>query len=213
MINFSFKEYLTDLKHKNFDLNINKNIDILNQYENYQLINLSLLEGLKLNNIIRLNFINNVGFRCYNLQTEKYGRLPICKNIEKFLNKKYNENLTQKNNVIEFLKSEIINWYDYNNWNDFVDDQKLGDCQMIVNFLSDLSDKFNLPIEPHFGEIKIDEEYYNVHEDEYIDKFTHHWITIENEIYEFSKGTLKDFIEWDNLYDLDPELREYLQIR
>ncbi len=35
--------------------------------------------------------------------------------------------------------------------------------------------------------------------------FTHHWVTIKNTIYEFSKGTLKDNIDWCDLYNVDPE--------
>jgi hypothetical protein len=34
---------------------------------------------------------------------------------------------------------------------------------------------------------------------------THHWITINDKIYDFSKGTLRDYITWDDVYDVNVE--------
>lgn len=211
MFNFSIKESLNLLKSKNYDPHINKTIELLNNYEDYQLKIMASKEGIKLNKIIRLNFIENVGFNCYNIQQEKFGRLPLCRNIEIFLNEKYKDSFIQSENIIEYLKSELIDWVGFDTWEEFVDSQELGQCQNIIHYIEDM--KNDLPIETHFGEIEIDKEYYNVNEDEYIDRFTHHWVTINGEIYEFSKGTLKNYIEWNNIYDVDPELKEYHQIR
>lgn len=205
MINFSIKESLNKLKDKKYDKIILKNIDYLNNYDEYQLLLLAKSEGLKLSNLIRVNFIDNVGFNCYNIQQERYGRLPLCRNIEKFLNEKYKESFTGTDNIIQFLKSELIEWYDYETWDEFVDNQELGQCQSICYHLEDLGKKHNLPVEGHFGEIDIDEEYYNVNEDEYIDKFAHHWITINDKIFEFSKGTLKNYIDFSDLYSVESE--------
>ena len=58
-------------------------------------------------------------------------------------------------------------------------------------------------VEKHFGHIKLDEPYYNTEDDEETTVFTHWWNTIDGEITEFSKGTLKDFIEWENLYNTE----------
>lgn len=203
MINFYLKDVLNELKNKNIDSSINKNITILNSYDDYQLKILAK-DGIKLNKIIRLYFNENIGFRCINLQQEKYGKLPICNNIEKFLNEKYQESFTNVKNIIEFLKSELVNYNDCENWKQFIDEQKLGDCQTIVNFIEDISIQYKLPVIKRFGEIEIDEAFYNIEHNEEINKFAHHWITINGVIFEFSKGTLKNYIEFVNLYDIYP---------
>jgi len=214
MFNFSIKESLNKLKDKKYDKIISKNIDYLNNYDEYQLLLLAKSEGLKLNNLIRVNFIDNVGFNCYNIQQERYGRLPLCRNIEKFLNEQYKESLTGTDNIVDFLKSEIIRYEGYDTWEKFIDNQELAQCIPIAHYLEDIGKEYNLPIKCHFGEINIDEKFYNNNEDEYIDKLSHHWVTINNEIFEFSKGTLKDYIQFSNLYDVDPEYNNrYNQIR
>lgn len=213
MFNFSIKESLCDLKSKNYDSTINKNIDYLNNYEDYQLKLIAKSEGLKLNNLIRLNFTENVGFNCYNIHQERYGRLPLCRNIEKFLNEKYQESLTGTNNIIEFLKTEIINQYGYKNWEEFVKDQKLGETQSIIYKLEDIGKLNKLPVKVHYGEIDIDKEYYNTNENENIKKLPHHWLTINDKIFEFSKGSLKQYIEYKELYGVNPEnIYRYHQI-
>lgn len=87
---FSIKESLIKLKTKNYDKNINHTIDFLiENYDEYQLKILSN-SGLKIdNNIIRLYFIENVGFRCMNERDNIYGKLPICRNIESYMNNLY----------------------------------------------------------------------------------------------------------------------------
>jgi hypothetical protein len=93
---FSVKESLNKLKDKNYDKNINNTIDILikNLDEN-QIRVISQYQGLKIdNNIIKLFFIENVGFRCLNDMNNIYGKLPICKNIEKYMNQLYIESIT-----------------------------------------------------------------------------------------------------------------------
>ena len=91
MFNFSIKESLIKLQEKNYDININKTIDLLiEKFDEDQIRILSEHHGLKIdNNIIRLFFIENVGFRCLNEKDNIYGKLPICKNIEKYMNELY----------------------------------------------------------------------------------------------------------------------------
>lgn len=90
MNSFSLKDSLLMLKNKNYDDTINHNIDILvNTYDEYQLLVLAGDKGLKINNIIRLFYMDNVGFRCLNEKSDIYGKLPICKNIEKYMNSLY----------------------------------------------------------------------------------------------------------------------------
>jgi hypothetical protein len=86
-------------------------------------------------------------------------------------------------------------------WIKFVDKQKNGDCQGIVSSIMHYARQQDLPsIKSHFGEIKVE-----IPSDENNKLFTHHWITIDDEIYEFSKGTLKDNIDFYDIYDVDPE--------
>jgi hypothetical protein len=40
---------------------------------------------------------------------------------------------------------------------------------------------------------------------EIIDMMVHHWVTINDNVYEFSKGTLKDYIDWEDLYSVIPD--------
>lgn len=98
MNNFSLSESLIKLKEKNYDSKINETISILlNKLEEHQLLFLSHNYGLKLdNNIINLFFIEGVGFRCYNDKDNIYGKLPICRNIESFMNKLYLDYINEK---------------------------------------------------------------------------------------------------------------------
>ena len=93
MYNFSVKDSLVKLQEKNYDININKTINLLvENYDEGQIRVLSQYQGLKIdNNIIRLYFIENVGFRCMNDRDNVYGKLPICRNIENYMNKLYIE--------------------------------------------------------------------------------------------------------------------------
>ena len=125
-------------------------------------------------------------------------------------------------NIIIKIKKELI--YDglaivdeqefnerFNNldeaWVKYVDSQTMGDCQSICSIIKFLK----IPnVETHFGEIKVDYpsiQYKEEYDEEEIENyhFTHHWVTIKNTIYEFSKGTLKDNIDWWDLYNVDPE--------
>ena len=90
-MNFSVKDSLVKLQNKNYGLDINNTINmIVESYDEGQIRVLSQYQGLKLDNkLIRLFFIENVGFRCLNDKNDIYGKFPICKNIEKFMNELY----------------------------------------------------------------------------------------------------------------------------
>ena len=45
-----------------------------------------------------------------------------------------------------------------------------------------------------FGKIKTNDGY-----------MTHHFTKINDEIYEFSKGTLKNLVDWYDIYDVESE--------
>ena len=89
-------------------------------------------------------------------------------------------------------------------WKTFVDNQENGDCQGIV---STIIYEFKT-VKKVFGEIEVDEPYIDEYGDEQT-LMTHHWITINDKIYDFSKGTLRDYITWDDVYDVNVEGDEW----
>lgn len=99
-------------------------------------------------------------------------------------------------------------------WKEFVDSQSIGDCQSIVSIIG----MMNLNgVETVFGEIEVDNPSYEEdmeYDDELDDEvqvekeifeFAHHWVTIDDKIYEFSKGTLEDYIDWEDKYSVVPD--------
>ena len=101
MFDFSVKDSLIKLQEKNYGNDIKNTINIiLNKFDEQQIRSLSS-QGLKIDNkIIRLFFIENVGFRCMNEKDHIYGKLPICKNIEKFMNELYLESINRQYDMI-----------------------------------------------------------------------------------------------------------------
>ena len=100
--------------------------------------------------------------------------------------------------IIRLVKETLINEdnFDEDTWENFVDNQLMGDCQLIVSFI-----KYNFPhIKKVFGEIEVDEPYIDKYGKEQV-LMTHHWVDINGHICDFSKGTLIDYINWDDKYD------------
>jgi len=112
--------------------------------------------------------------------------------------KKFENYIKEQNESIECIinKVELMNEHDCG-WDTFVDKQKMGDCQSIVSSIMML----NIPgVEKHFGEIQILE----YTDEEYEHKImTHHWITYNGDVLEFSKGTLKDFVYFYDEYSVN----------
>lgn len=96
----------------------------------------------------------------------------------------------------EVIKEYLIKEFGEDTWEDFVDSQEIGDCQAIVSFIVK-----DFPIAKKvFGEIEVDEPYCDESGREQI-LMTHHWITINGVPYDFSKGTLKNYIDFFDIYD------------
>lgn len=95
---------------------------------------------------------------------------------------------------IQFIINEILSANDYDSWEDFLDDQSLGDCQGIISEVSSIIKSNKLKgFKSVFGEIEIIDM---AHDENDMGKImTHHWILYKKEILDFSKGTLKDFID------------------
>jgi len=91
MKKFLIVESLQRLRDKKYDDNITSSINkLLENYSEDQLRILLQYRGIKIdNNLINLFFIENVGFRCINEKENVYGKLPICNNIEKYMNNLY----------------------------------------------------------------------------------------------------------------------------
>jgi len=104
------------------------------------------------------------------------------------------------NSIINDIKDMLIDDYGCETWKQFVDHQELGKCQSIVSSIVSSFPK----AKKVFGEIEVDDSY----TDEYGEEqtlMTHHWVEIDGEIYDFSKGTLSDYIEWIDLYEVESE--------
>lgn len=136
------------------------------------------------------------------------------KNFNQFLN----ENVQNTDELIQQIKKSLImetlvDEDEFNElyngdwdlaWKKFVDSQENGGCQGIVsNIIHDFKN-----VKKVFGEIEVDEPYIDEYGDEQI-LMTHHWITINGKIYDFSKGTLSDYINWDDVYDVNTDGDEW----
>jgi hypothetical protein len=125
--------------------------------------------------------------------------------------KTFNESITDEPKLIEEIKKSLIMetfiddeefQEEYNGdwdkaWKDYVDKQNIGDCQGIVSSI-----RLDFPqVKKCFGEIEVDEAYTDDNDEEQT-LMTHHWVIINNNIYDFSKGTLVDYIEWGDVYDV-----------
>lgn len=88
------KQSLQRLTEQNMDMSINKHVKyLLESVEEPQLIyKLSTSVGVKIdNNMIHLYYHPGIGFQCKNMWEDKYGKLPICGRVERFLNTEINK--------------------------------------------------------------------------------------------------------------------------
>jgi len=104
-------------------------------------------------------------------------------------------------NLVDEEEFEEKYGFDYDKaWINFVDNQENGDCQSIVsNIVHDFP-----RVKKCFGEIEVDECYIDEWGDEQ-NLVTHHWVEIDGNMYDFSKGTLRNYISWSDIYDIDIE--------
>ena len=98
--------------------------------------------------------------------------------------------------IVEDIKNMLLEDYGEDSWEEYVDRQEIGECQTIVSFIT----RSFPEVEKVFGEIEVDEPYIDEYGDEQT-LMTHHWVEINGEPYDFSKGTLKDYIDWSDMYD------------
>lgn len=105
--------------------------------------------------------------------------------------------------IIEQIKKFLIEDNEYESWKEFIDNQQMGDCQGIC-----YSIERQFPQAKRiFGELTLDEpciDWDNDGQEEF--EITHHWVMIDNTIYDFSKGTFKDYIKMDDYELYEPEV-------
>jgi hypothetical protein len=138
--------------------------------------------------------------------------------IKTIMREYLNENIKNSEKLIQRIKKSLImetlvDEDEFNElfngdwdlaWRTFVDNQENGDCQMIVSGII-----YNFKnVKKVFGEIEVDEPYIDEYGEEQT-LMTHHWITINDKIYDFSKGTLSDYINWDDIYDVSVDGNEW----
>ncbi len=108
--------------------------------------------------------------------------------------------LSLKKPILEQIKNYLYESEGFDSWEEFVDNQELGQCQSIV---ASIIDKFP-KVKKVFGEITVEEPYYDEDgEEQYI--MTHHWVSINGKYYDFSKGTLREYLSFDDIYDPEVE--------
>lgn len=134
------------------------------------------------------------------------------KNFEEF--KKQDKEL-----LLKEIKSHLMECFDCDAWENFVDKQKIGDCQLIVRYI--INGFGNVGVKKIFGEIELDEPSFSFKEvwDDDIEDwvevevsnnlFTHHWVEIDGEFYDFSKGTLTQSIDWIDKYNPSTDGEEW----
>lgn len=114
-------------------------------------------------------------------------------------NRLYDSMSASSSDIIEQIKTKLYTYAGVDTWKEFVDEQEIGDCQFIVaSIIHDFPDVIKV-----FGHIKLDDPVYSIDEDRDIDEITHHWVEIDGKQYDFSKGTLKYYIELNDIYNPD----------
>ena len=102
----------------------------------------------------------------------------------------------------------------YDKWIDFLKNQSLGDCQGIVSSVAHIIKANKLKgFKSVFGEIEIIDM---ARDESDLGKIiTHHWILYKNEILDFSKGTLQEFIDSNDFTSIygDEDALDFKAIR
>lgn len=105
--------------------------------------------------------------------------------------------------MIQQIKDYLIAESGCESWEEFIDSQEMGDCQGIV---ADIIRQFP-SAHKVFGEIEVDNPSYIDNGEDWEEnyRFTHHWIEVDGEVLEFSKGTLQGNIDWSDVYEIEPD--------
>lgn len=107
------------------------------------------------------------------------------------------------NELIIKIQNALIEEHGCSSWEEFIDSQEMGDCQSIAHGIAhDFKNVVRV-----FGEIEVDQpSVYDVNgrlKENY--RFTHHWLEIDGQIVDFAKGTLRENIDWPDVYSIEPD--------
>ena len=136
------------------------------------------------------------------------GTKDVEEGVERFskLKKSVNRDFTGSKkevipSLIERIKTKLYKDEGFDSWEEFVDNQDIGNCQSIVSsIIQDFPQ-----VKKCFGEIEVEEPYID-DEGEEQNLMTHHWVKIKGVPFDFSKGTLKDYIQFQDIYS--PEIED-----
>ena len=120
-----------------------------------------------------------------------------------YIKEDYSEEDPHSDPIIQKIKDYLVKENDSGSWKRFVDHQHMGDCQWVV---AQIIAKFP-EAKKVFGSVHLDDEYTD-DEDETLIEITHHWVTIDGINYDFSKGTLRYYINFASFDLYNPEVIE-----
>jgi len=103
------------------------------------------------------------------------------------------------NEVLEMyitkIKKYLMDYEEHSTWEEYVDSCELGECQYTAHAITNAFPE----VTGIFGEIETDEG----RDAETDGNMTHHWVEINGTSYDFAKGTLGDYINWWDKYDVE----------
>lgn len=102
------------------------------------------------------------------------------------------------------IKKFLIIKNDFDDWEEFIDSQSTGESKSIIDTIVK-----NFPqVKKILGYIEVDHNYYDEGGDEQ-NIMIHYWVEINGEYFDYAKGTLKNYINWDDIYDYDISKEEW----
>ena len=119
----------------------------------------------------------------------KYLKKFIATTVREFMN----ERVDDTNKKVSNIKNYLTNYFNGSSWEEFVDSQIEGDCQEITKVIEN---KFPF-VKRMSGQMDVCGEY-----SDYC--MYHYWVEFDNNIFDFAKGTLYDYVNWDNEYFYNP---------
>ncbi len=102
--------------------------------------------------------------------------------------------------LVERVKDELSS-EDERTWQEFVNHQELGQCQVIAATIAAAHPEFTAVV----GEVETDQPYQDEDGEEQT-LVLHHWVELDGVPLDFAKGTLRGFREDPDPYD--PEISE-----
>jgi hypothetical protein len=151
------KENLQSLYEKKYDMSLcNRLNEISNKFREEELFYLLSEIGLNIGNNIILNYYPGAGYRCFNLDKAIKGENPLCRVIEKFLNKEMLKMLEGRGitDIVKDYTDAIYSLFEegkYKNQLD-LDYTEFPLMDLRIEFI--LSDSYHCYYDPGFSNVK-----------------------------------------------------------